>query len=87
MQKTLDAQIDQVKSLKKITENFKKFKPTKFELKVLGGPRVSYEVEKLAAINFKAKNSTSAAPLFKNGIGKNTTSKYQILYRQFNNAN
>ena len=76
-----------MKSLKKITQNFGKFRPTKFELQVLGGAKREYTMEKNMILLPKRKNDSSVS-IHKTGIGNNkTNSKYQMLYRQFNNPN
>ncbi len=87
-QKQFQKQIDSIKSLKKITDGFGRFKPTKFELAVLGVNRKNFEVHEIQ--KFKAINLTSKFRMG-NSLGSkfvptsNTMIKYQNLFRQFNN--
>jgi hypothetical protein len=80
-------QLDSIKSLKKITDGFGRFKPTKFELGVLGVNRKNFEIHEIQ--KFKALNLTSKYKMGNTSGSKfvpnsNSMVKYQNLFRQFN---
>jgi hypothetical protein len=86
-QKRFDEQMSFNKNIKRITENLKKFRPTRFETRILSNESSNsgdFEINKLQLISSTSKRIIDRSLLCKCPSTYSSTSMYQKLYRQFN---